>query len=82
MNVDTLQMEREISIADEKKRAFETHVEPFILLKKAQLFELFCDGNSLDDKTLQGIRMQVSALDAIADDFQHYINTGKMATIA
>ena len=72
-------LEKEVAIASEKQRVYTEHVEPFINAKRAELFELFCSENSLNDDALKGIRMQVSALDAIAGDFQHYINTGKMA---
>jgi hypothetical protein len=79
---ETLILEKERSIGEEKKRAFEAHVEPFINEKKLQLFEAFCQVNSQDKDMLQSIRMQVSALDAIVEDFRHYINTGKMASIS
>ena len=74
-----LQMER--GLGAQKQAAFEAHVEPFLIAKRKDLFDVFCQVSAQNVSELQVIRMQMTALDSIEADFRHYIDTGKMAQI-
>lgn len=75
----TSQLEMEKAKGEEYERVFTGYIAPFIEEKQKVLFEAFTAANATDTVTLQAIKMQASAINALAASFQEFINTGKLA---
>ena len=72
-------LESEQSIGEMHQRAWIHSVEPFIKAKQAELYAAFTAHPTTDKDGLMLIKLQVNALMSMGDDFQSYINTGKLA---
>jgi hypothetical protein len=72
-------LETERAIGEMHQRAWEHSVQPFVEKKKAELFEAFVDHPSTDKDGLMLIKLQLNALASMGDEFESFINTGKLA---
>tara|TARA_R110000744_G_C19370310_1_gene562417 strand:+ start:4601 stop:4873 length:273 start_codon:yes stop_codon:yes gene_type:complete len=79
MNDETARLESEQSIGEMHGRAWEHSVKPFVEAKQAELYAAFVNHPSTDKDGLMLIKLQVNALTSMGDEFQTYINTGKLA---
>lgn len=69
----------EIAKADKAKRSFDDFINPFIKEKRTVLFEAFQSISITDVDDLLEVKRQLMAIDALDDEIQTIINTGKMA---
>lgn len=72
-------LEAEKAKGEYHKRVWDSIVKPFFEQKESTLIEAFRGSSSTNEKELVAIRMQFSALEALKQEFEHHINTGKMA---
>jgi hypothetical protein len=74
-----LKLQMDSAHGEEYQRAWDSLIEPFFENKKKDLYEAFTDMGSTDADALMLIKMQANALESLKDEFQHHINTGKLA---
>lgn len=79
MNDERARLESEREIGEMHQRAWKHSVEPFVKAKKAELYEAFINHPSTDKDGLMLIKLQINALISMGDEFQTFINTGKLA---
>lgn len=72
-------LELEQAQGEMHQRAWEHSVKPFVEAKQAELYDAFKEHNTTDTDGLMLIKMQTNALSSMADEFQSFINTGKLA---
>jgi len=76
---ERLNAETEQAIGEQHQRAWEFSVEPFIIRKQAELYQVFLDHPTTDTDGLVLIKLQINALQSLSDEFQSQINTGNLA---
>lgn len=72
-------LEIEQAIGEQYGRAYDSMVRPFIEQKQAELFEAFKELPTTQADGLLTIKLQSNALQALDDEFRHYITTGHLA---
>lgn len=72
-------LEIEAARGEKYGRAWEELVEPFFEAKQLQLYEAFKELPTSNNEGLVILKMQSNALESLKDEFQHHINTGKLA---
>lgn len=78
MNKDE-NLQREQAKGEMYQRAYDSTVQPFITAKQEELFSAFLTHPSTDTDGLVLIKLQLNTLQSMADEFQSYISTGKLA---
>jgi hypothetical protein len=73
------QLEMDQAKAESYQRAWDNIVMPFFDHKQKELYEAFVSVGSADVDTLVTIKMQSNVMSMLKDEFNHYINTGKLA---
>lgn len=76
---DKAELQRRQAEGEMKARIYEEHIKPFVEAKEAILFEAFKQVPATDVVQLQTVRMQLTAISALAAEFQSFINDGKLA---
>lgn len=61
------------------QRAWDDLIEPFFLEKDHELYQAFKELPTTESDSLVLLKLQVNALEALRDEFKHYINTGRLA---
>ena len=70
-----------ISKGHKAQHAYDYFFKPFLTKKRKILFIAFQDTSARDVEGLMEIKRMMIALDALEQEMQTYINTGKMAEI-
>jgi hypothetical protein len=73
-------LDADVIIGMAHKEAWEGLVSEFYVAKEQELFDLFCNTKTTDRDSLLLIKQQHNALTSLKDNFQHFINTGKIAS--
>ena len=74
------QLEREIGEASKWQNSYDSLLSGFFERKQAELYQVFQDLGTSDRDGLLAVKLQSNALKMLEDEFQHHINTGKMAS--
>jgi hypothetical protein len=72
---------KESDLGRRYQEAWDNYVAPFFTAKSEELFEAFKQCPTTNEKGLITIKLQLNCLDMLRDNFQHYIDTGKMAQL-
>lgn len=76
---ERVKLEVERSIGEDWERVWVSKLGPFFEKKQQELFEAFKDTPTSDTDALLTIKLQSNALESLAAEFQHHIETGKLA---
>lgn len=72
-------LELERAKGDEYKAVYETYIKPFVDEKQKVLFEAFQNTSIANVDQLKDIKAQSTALNALAEHFKRFIETGEIA---
>ena len=70
---------QDMAKGDRYKSAWENLVKPFFDGKQVELFENYKQCSVSDSDTMKEIIHHSKVLDSLRDEFEHYVNTGKLA---
>ena len=69
----------ELAIGKGAQKAYNTFFKPFIIARRAMLFDQFAQADVNNMEQLKNIKLMALALDALEAELETYIQTGKMA---
>lgn len=78
-DIERSKLEIEAATGEQYQRIMDDIMGDFFTKKQLELFGIFLNMSSKEPDALMLLKMQANAVESLKQEFEHFINTGKMA---